>query len=45
VGLVLAYVSLIGLALLTGLDSDDRVILRAVWSRIAAALPGMGVEE
>jgi O-antigen/teichoic acid export membrane protein len=40
VGLVLSYAAFIGTALAVGLDADDRIIARAVWSRISAVLPG-----
>jgi O-antigen/teichoic acid export membrane protein len=39
-GLVLAYAAFIGLALEVGLDADDQLIVRAVWSRVRGILPG-----
>jgi O-antigen/teichoic acid export membrane protein len=39
-GLLLAYTAFIGVALAVGLDADDRLIARAVWSRARAMFPG-----
>ena len=36
-GLALAYLTFIGLAVIFGLDTDDQLIARAVWSRIRSA--------
>src|SRR6266550_2014690 len=38
-GLALAYLTFIGFALIFGLDTDDQLIARAVWSRIRSAFP------
>jgi O-antigen/teichoic acid export membrane protein len=38
-GLALAYLTFIGLALIFGLDTDDQLIARAVWSRIRSVFP------
>ena len=39
-----AYVTFVGIALVGGLDSDDRIILNAIWSRTGAYIlsPGRG---
>ena len=39
VGLVLGYLTFIGFALMFGLDADDQLIARAVWSRIRGVFP------
>jgi O-antigen/teichoic acid export membrane protein len=39
IGLGLAYLTFIGCALLFGLDADDQLIARAVWSRIRGVFP------
>jgi O-antigen/teichoic acid export membrane protein len=39
-GLLLAYAAFIGLALAVGLDADDRLIARAVWSRVRGVFLG-----
>jgi O-antigen/teichoic acid export membrane protein len=36
---LLAYVLFVGLALAVGLDADDRMIARAVWSRVRSIIP------
>jgi O-antigen/teichoic acid export membrane protein len=42
--LFLSYAVFSGLALLTGLDADDRMIGRAVWSRVRSIIPRAEVE-
>jgi O-antigen/teichoic acid export membrane protein len=37
--LLIGYTVFIGIALATGLDSDDRVVARAVWLRLRSMLP------
>ena len=39
-GLALGYAVFIAVALLAGLDDDDRMIARAVWKRVRGYLPG-----
>jgi O-antigen/teichoic acid export membrane protein len=39
VGLVLAYLAFVGIALAFGLDEDDRLIARAIWSRTRGIFP------
>jgi O-antigen/teichoic acid export membrane protein len=39
IGLALAYLTFIGFALIFGLDTDDQLIARAVWSRIRSVFP------
>jgi O-antigen/teichoic acid export membrane protein len=39
-GLLLGYVVFIGVALAFGLDADDQLIARAIWSRVRGRFPG-----
>jgi len=43
VGLLLAYVSFLGVLLLSGLDADDRLIGQAAWKRMKGFLPAIDV--
>ena len=43
VALVLGYGVFIGIAFALGLDSDDRLIARAAWSRLRGMLPSMEI--
>ena len=38
-GLTLGYVTFLGVSLLSGIDADDRLIGRAVWSKMKGILP------
>ena len=42
--LALAYTLFAGIVLLTGLDSDDRMIATAIWSRVRGSFRGRGAE-
>jgi hypothetical protein len=44
-GLVLAYVAFLGVAVLVGLDADDRLIASAVWLRMRSAFSRNGVNS
>jgi O-antigen/teichoic acid export membrane protein len=43
VGLVVAYLVFGGLALMFGLDADDRLVAQAIWSRMKGMLPRLEV--
>jgi len=45
VSLVAAYAAFLGIALFSGVSADDRLIGRAVWSRVKGILPLAGVGE
>jgi hypothetical protein len=43
--LVVAYAVFLGIARFSGMGADDRLIGRAVWSKVKGVLPTAGVGE